>query len=286
MRKLYRCAVITGLFLALFTCFNTFVHAQVESPEEDPLPFIPISEFGTYGTAFTPSQTTLSAEEEKTFLEYVKNLSPFPRYIFGGSNDRAHAAYMMMPAPLRSKVSKIWVISPSKHSASVKGVIKLSPTVPDSLDVKWGYHVALAYKSEEGLQIYDGGIAQGKVLAAGDWFAYLKLPPLTFWTMTAGRIYLFYPTNAPNSSNKDIWGGNAYEYIGDPAAQQLIPAALARDAVGEAILKNRKCEIIKPGAKDPDALLDRLKKGTMPEGCEDMMELFKRQKQIWTDRLR
>jgi hypothetical protein len=283
MRKSYRLVVIRALFVAIF---STLVHAQVEAPEEDPLPFIPISEFGTFGAAFTPSQTTMSADEEKTFFEYVKNLPPFPRYIFGGSHDRAHAAYMMTPASLRSKVSKIWIISPSKHSASVKGVIKLSPTIPDSVDVKWGYHVALAYKNEEGLQIYDAGIAQGKVLAAGDWFAYLKMPPLTFWTMTAGRIYMFHPTNASNSSNKDIWGGNAYEYTGDPAAQQLIPAALARDAVGEAILKNRKCEMIKPEARDPDALLERLKKGTMPEGCEDLVELFKAQKQIWTDKLR
>lgn len=286
MRKAYRRVVITGLFLALFSCFNTLVHGQVESPDEDPLPFVPISEFGTYGAAFTPTQGTFTAEEEKALLEYITNLSPFPRYIFGGPHDRAHAAYVMMPASLRSKVSKIWIVSPSKHSASVKGVIKLSPTVPDSLDVKWGYHVALAYKNEEGLQIYDAGIGQGKVLAAGDWFAYLKLPPLTFWTMTAGRIYMFHPTNAPNSSNRDIWGGNAYEYTVDLAAQHLIPAALARDAVGEAILKNRKCEIIKPEAKDPDALLERLKKGTLPEGCEELLDLFKTQKQLWIDKLR
>lgn len=278
-------AIFTVLFFILLTFSGRLVLGQVESAEEEPLPFVPISEFGTYGAAFTPSQATLSAEDEKAFHDYVKGAPQFPRYIFGGSQDRAHAAYMLMPASLKNKVSKIWVISPSKHSASVKGIIKLSPNVPDSLDVKWGYHAALAYKNDDGLQVYDPAIGQGKVLAAGDWFAYLKPSPLTFWTMTAARIYMFYATNAANSSNKDIWGGNAYEYTGDAAAQQLIPTALARDAVGEAILKNRKCEIIKPEAKDADALLDRLKKGTIPEGCEDLVELFKAQKKIWTDKL-
>ena len=271
--------------LMLVACVNRSAPAQDESDADTP-PFVPIVEFGTYGAAFTPSPATLSAEEEKAFQDYAKNLAPFPRYILGGSQDRAHAAYMMMPASLRDKVSKIWVISPSKHSASVKGVIKLSPTVPDSLDVKWGYHVALAYKNADGLQIFDPGIGPGKVLLAGDWFAYLKLPPLTFWTMTAGRIYLFSPTNAPNSANKDIWGGNAFEYTGDSAAQQLIPAALARDAVGEAILKNRKCEFLKSEAKDPDAMQERLKKGNVPEGCEDLLTLFQTQKQAWIEKLK
>lgn len=271
--------------LLLSACFGMSARAQNDSDVDIP-PFIPIVEFGTYGAAFTPSQAALSPEEEKAFQDYVKRLPPFPRYILGGSHDRAHAAYVMMPASLRDKVSKIWVISPSKHSASVKGVIKLSPTVPDSLDVKWRYHTALAYKNADGLQIFDPGIGPGKVLLAGDWFAYLKLPPLTFWTMTAGRIYLFSPTNAPNSSNKDIWGGNAFEYTGDPGARHLIPEALARDAVGEAILKNRKCEYLKAEAKDPDALQERLKKGNVPDGCEDLLTLFQTQKQAWIEKLK
>jgi hypothetical protein len=285
MKSLDRRIVFTVLVLMLSACLSLSARAQDEEDADTP-PFIPIVEFGTYGSAFTPSQATLSADEEKAFHDYVKALPPFPRYLVGGPQDRAHAAYMMMPASLKDKVSKIWIISPSKHSASVKGVIKPSPTVPDSLDVKWSYHVALTYKNADGLQVYDPGMGPGKVLLAGDWFAYLKLPPLTFWTLTAGRIYIFNSTNAPNSSNKDIWGGNAHEYTGDSVTQQLIPVALARDAVGEAILKNRKCEILKPEAKDPEALLERMKKANVPEGCEELLELFKAQKQLWIDKLR
>lgn len=248
------------------------------------LPFVPIVEFGTYGGGFPPSLATLSPPEENSFQEHVKKLQ-FPSYIFSGCQDRAHAAWMLLPAALKDKVSKVWVVAPSRHSASVKGTIRLMPNIPGSLDVRWGYHVALGYKNEEGLMLFDGCIAPGKVLEGETWFAALRPDPLSFWTMTAGRIYMFYPTAAPNSVNKEIWGGNAYEYAGPPAAENRIPAALARDAVGEAILKNRECEVLKTEAKDADALLERLKKGDVPAGCEGLLDLFKKQKQVWIEKL-
>jgi hypothetical protein len=258
--------------------------AQTETTAET-LPFVPIVEFGAYGGGFPPSQATLTPQEELAFQDHVKKLQ-FPSYIFSGCRDRAHAAWLTLPAALRDKVSKVWVVAPSRHSASVKGVIRLMPNIPGSIDVRWGYHVALAYKNEEGMQVYDGGIAQGKVLEGDAWFATLRPDPLSFWTMTAGRIYMFYPTAAPNSTNKEIWGGNAHEYAGPAAAEQWIPVSLARDAVGEAILKNRECEVMKPEAKDPDALLERLKKGDVPAGCENLLDLFKGQKQAWIEKLK
>jgi Glutaminase len=257
--------------------------AQVEAAE--PPPFISILEFGEYGRGFAPSQATLTPQEEKIFHDYVTALK-FPNYLFSGCHDRAHAAWMMMPAALKDKVSKIWVVAASKHSASARGIIKLMPNIPGSVDVRWGYHVALAYKDEEGLQIYDAGIAQGKVLDAETWFAALKPDPLTFWTMTAGRIYLFYNTSAPFSTNKEIWGGNAHEYTGQSAAENWIPVALARDAVGEAILQRRECEVIKTEAKDPNTLLERLKKGDVPQGCEKLLDIYKTEKQRWIDKLK
>jgi hypothetical protein len=252
----------------------------------DELPFVPISQFGTSGTSYAPSRAVLTAEEEKEFQDYVKSAPLFPRYLFGASRDRAHAAYMTMPAALKQKVSKIWIVSPSKHSASVKGYIRLTPDVPDSVDVKWDYHVALAFSNAEGLQVYDAGIAPGKVLDGEAWFSHILPDPLSFWTLTAERIYFFHPTSAPGSTNKEIWGGSAYEYTGDPATAQTIPNSLARDAVGEAILKNRICEVMKTDAKEPDALLERLKKGEVTVGCEDLKKIFQTQRQAWIDRLR
>lgn len=278
-----RIAKVIFIVLAIFRLsFST--NAQ-EVTTAETLPFVPIVEFGSFGGGFPPSLATLSPQEEQTFQDHVKKLQ-FPGYIFGGCRDRAHAAWLSLPAALRDKVSKVWVIAPSKHSASVKGVIRLMPNIPGSLDVRWGYHVALGYKNEEGLMVYDGGIGQGKVLEGEAWFAALRPDPLSFWTMTAGRIYTFYPTAAPNSTNKEIWGGNAHEYTGLAAAENWIPASLARDAVGDAILKNRECEVWKPEAKDADVLLERLKKGDVPAGCEGLLDLFKSTKQSWIERLK
>lgn len=277
---------ITKAVLIVFALSFAVVsaRAQAETTAES-LPFVPIVEFGSYGSKFPPSQTVLTPEEEKAFQDHVKKLQ-FPTYIFGGGQDRAHAAYLTLPASLKDKVVKVWVVGASKHSASVKGVIRLVPNIPGSVGVRWGYHGALAYNNEDGLQVYDAAIAPGRVLEGGAWFAALKPDPLSFWTMTAGRIYMFSPTSAPNSTNTEIWGGNAHEYTGPPAAEHRIPIALARDAVGEAILKNRECEVWKPEAKDTEALLERLKKGDVPAGCENLLDLFKSRKQLWIEKLK
>lgn len=274
--------IIPYLFLICITAIA--VRAQTVTTAET-LPFVPILEFGSHGGGFPPSQATLAAPDEKAFQDYVKKLQ-FPGYMFGGCQERAHAAWLKLPTGLKDKVSKIWVVAPSRHSASVKGIIRLVPNIPGSIDVRWGHHAALAYNNEDGLMVYDGCIAQGRVLEGGVWFAALKPDPLSFWTMTAGRIYAFYPTSAPGSTNREIWGGNAYEYTGDPAAENRIPTMLARDAVGEAILKNRECEVLKPEAKDAEALLERLKKGDVPAGCENLVDLFKTTKEGWIDKLK
>ena len=270
----------TFLFILAATAF-----AQ-EGTSAEELPFVPIAQFGTTGSSYAPSRAVLTAEEEKECLDHVKSIPPFPRYLFSASRDRVHAAYMMLPAALKQKVSKVWIVSPSRHSASVKGFIRLTPDVPDSIDVKWDYHVALAYTNAEGLQVYDPAIAPGKVLDGEAWLSHIMPDPLSFWTLTAARIYFFHPTSAPGSTNKEIWGGNAYEYAGDPAAGQSIPNSLARDAVGEAILKNRICEVMKTDAKEPDALLERLKKGEVTAGCEDLPKIFQTQRQAWIERLK
>jgi hypothetical protein len=265
---------------------STISAAAQDGTSADELPFIPIAQFGASGSSYMPSRAVFTPEEEKEFLDYVKAMPGFPRYLFSGSRDHAHAAWLLLPAALKPKVSKVWIVSPSKHSVSVKGIIRLTPDVPDSVEVKWDYHVALAYNNAEGLQVYDAGIAPGKVLDGEAWFSHIIPDPLSFWTITAGRIYFFHPTSAPGSVNKEIWGGSAYEYAGDPASAQTIPNSLARDAAGEAILKARLCEVMKTEAKEPDALLEKLKKGDFPAGCEELQKIFQTQRQAWVDRLK
>ena len=128
-----------------------------ESPEPTPIQF-PITLFGTNGSLITPMNGALSpagglsAEKEKEketeiqFIEYAKRLERFPRYIYSGCHNRAHASYLLLPPALKAKVMKIWVIAPSAYSIGFSGNIGLKGNEPGYSAVSWGFHVALAYR--------------------------------------------------------------------------------------------------------------------------------------------
>lgn len=267
------------MFLLLL-CLAAFPHYLTAQTSGDDLPFVPIADIGESGRSFAPSQTVLTAQTEKTLQAHLKALK-FPVYIFSGGRDRTHFAYMSLPADLKAAVFKVWIVAPAKHSTVVKGFIRLAPIVPGSVDVRWSVHTALAYRSEEGMKVFDAAIAPGKILDGSVWFAALKPDHLSFWTMTDGRLYAFNEIATPGVT-RQLWNGDAMEYSGKPATEGWIASSLARDAVGEAILKDRACEVMRTDAKDAAGLLEKLQKGTVPAGCEDLLDLFKKSRASWS----
>src|ERR1041384_7247796 len=72
-----------------------------EAPDARPF-FLAISHFGANGAAIDPGDTRLSPAEEAQFAA-VAHAMAFPRYLYSGCDDRAHAAYLLLPAALRDK---------------------------------------------------------------------------------------------------------------------------------------------------------------------------------------
>lgn len=266
-------SIKTILLLLCLTAFSQHLSAQTSG---EYLPFVAIADIGENGRSFAPSQATITAQADKTLQAHLKALK-FPVYIFSGGRDRTHFSYLSLPADLKASVFKVWVIAPSKHSSVVKGSIRLAPIVPGSVDVRWSAHTALAWRGEEGMKVFDPAVAPGKVLDGAVWFAALKPDHLSFWTMTDPRLYAF----QENMANRQLLTGEAMEYAGKPAAEGWIATSLARDAVGEAILKDRACEVMRTEAKDAAGLLEKLQKSTVPSGCEDLLELFKKSRASW-----
>lgn len=267
------------MFLLLI-CLAAFTHCINAQTSSDDLPFVPVADIGENGRSFAPPQTTVTAQTEKTLQANLKALK-FPVYIFSGGRDRTHFAYISLPADLKTAVFKVWIVAPAKHSTVVKGFIRLAPIVPGSVDVRWEQHAALAYRSEEGMKVFDPAIAPGKILEGAVWFAALKPDHLSFWTMSDGRLYAFNETATPGGA-RQLWNGEAIEYTGKPATDGWIASSLARDTIGQAILKDRACEVMRTDAKDAAGLLEKLQKGTVPSGCEDLLDLFKKSKTSWS----
>ncbi|WPB82650.1 protein-glutamine glutaminase family protein [Archangium violaceum] len=251
--------------------------------------YLPIEDFGKFGRENASSAPALTQAETTQFERAVAASEQFPAYLYSGCHDRAHAAYLMLPAALRPQVKKIWVVGPSRYTAAISGTIGLRAPDAASQAVKWGYHVALAVETPSGMRLFDPALRPGATITRDEWFALMKLPRLSIWTVTKGDLYLFnYATlNMDAKNGNQVWNGNANYYELYAPKDRIIPDNLARDAVGVDALKGETCSAIRAQMTDPEALLKLLRGGaaSAPANCASSIKKFEAEKERWTARL-
>jgi hypothetical protein len=257
--------------------------------EEGGIVYLPIGEFGKIGTANATTWQIVDDAWQKNFEQAVASMERFPRYLYSGCHDRAHAAYLLLQPALRQNVSKIWVIGPSRYTAGIPGNIGLRTSDRASRAVSWGYHVALAINTRSGVRVFDPVLAPGETLTREQWFALMVPPKLAVWTITAGNVYLFnYATiNEDSRNGNQIWNGNVnlYDYL--QPEDRIMPDNLARDAVGAAAIAGTTCAAVRELATKPDALLSFLSggSGSVPVECNASIEMFQTEKARWASLL-
>lgn len=279
----------------IYLCVPDRPNKLTEKARKNPLssrslPFLSLDDFGALETSASqdPVREQLTREEETELSQLINGFN-FPDYLLSGCHDRAHAAYLMIPEKLKDKALKIWVVSPSAYTRGVKGTIGLR----DNDDINWRYHVALAFQTGKGLRIYDAGLFPNKLVKEQDWFDLAEYPHLSFKTFTPGKAYLFYDEDndvqALNDQksyvlNKDIWTGEYYEYTGASLAQNWIPNALARDAVGQRVENSESCSDLMEAKGKPGALLTKLQNQNFDRSkCREDAELFAAKLAEWKD---
>jgi hypothetical protein len=251
--------------------------------DEDTMPRqFPISLFGVRAPSIVPQEHRLTDQEEASFLEYAKTTKAFPRYLFSGCHDRAHAAFKLLPRPLKPKVMKIWLMSPGVYSAGFYGVIGVKGADEVSKAVSWGYHVALAYRDRNGsLRVLDPALRPGEVITERAWFELLKIPPLSLWTLTQPTVYQFnFTETSADAVNNKVWTG---AYFNDDGSlnPDTLPSVLARDAIGVDALGNLTCATLRSVAREPDKLQNMLG-GELPADCKASAERYAVEKARWT----
>jgi hypothetical protein len=250
---------------------------------------IPISQFGMPNehNDFTPKQIS---SQELSLLQSSVGAISFADYRQSGCHDRAHAAFLLLPEPLRAKAGKLWVVAPSRYTRGVRGTI----TAKADRDVDWGYHVALAFMTADGVKLFDPTLSPGRLLSESQWLDSFDYPALTFRVFSDPSVYLFYNEHQEvatmNSNygyipNLRIWTGNSFPYDGDARKENWIPNALARDAVGALVEDGRACEPLRRFRKQPGDLLSALQAGGLPSSCDSEARLFTTTRDRWIARL-
>ncbi|HEX9933499.1 MAG TPA: protein-glutamine glutaminase family protein [Allosphingosinicella sp.] len=244
-----------------------------------------------FGLQPVPQFAPVSDEQEQDLLTRVREFE-FPQYLYSGCDERAHAAWMLLPPELQARVHKIWIVTPAMYTYAIPGAVRSSRAEPAYRAVDWGYHVALAYQSRRGLRIIDAGLRPGESLTREQWLAEMALSPLTFWTMTEASVYRFYTLSFTGAINESVWNGNSYRYDEGTAGQtprdkNWIPDALARDAVGADAVRGTTCAAFRAIATQPQTLLDRLRAGPTGAGdpCRSSFQRFTAERQRWIERL-
>ena len=258
--------------------------AQEPTPVGIPL-YQPAKDFGAAGPWNAPKEAAMSVQEEKAFAAAVAGMESFPAYLFSGCHDRAHAAYMLLPAELRAKTMKIWAIAPGRYTAVLPGLIGLNGSGPAE-SVAWGYHVALAYRNAQGqVRVVDPVLKPGEMLSEQQWFGLMKLPRMSLWTLTGGDLYLYEASNlAPTTGYASfVWNGNRIF----PTAS-AIAANIARDAVGVDATAGTACAEINATKTDPGALFNFLSQGeaSAPAACRPSIVKFQKDLTRWETKLK
>lgn len=249
--------------------------------------YIPISQFGTFGPQNASTAGNMTADDVKKFEQAISRMPDLARYLFSGCHDRAHAAYRFLPADLKSKVSKIWVIGPSRFTAAVSGTIRLRATDLDSQQVDWGYHVALVAETPKGTMVYDPALSPGVLLSREQWFESFVSPTLSIWLVSSPLVYQFnYATlDSAARNGSQVWNGNANRYEWMSTQDQRIPQNLARDSIGVDAMKGQACAALVALKADPQGLGDLLDAPTSNPGCAASIQKYRQLTREWQARL-
>lgn len=294
--------------------FFLLTFATCGQAQTRPVPYLPIESFGIYNAAFenepeflkndalhnqtrVPKQQPVSQAIDDQIHHALTLLPVFPRYLYSGCDDRAHATWMLLPKNVQSQVMKIWVVTPAKYTETIPGFIH-STRSNDPLyrAVNWGFHVALAYYAlgaasagndrNAQLRVLDEALRPGEIITADDWFHEMETSPLTFWTLTTGDVYQFNPVpEGPHEGaiNPPEWNGLHYGYENTALKNNWIPAALARDAVGLQAMSQTACLALNKMATNSGDLLTALQ-GTgspLPVDCQPQVALFHSEQARW-----
>lgn len=275
-----------GIFcvLAAVATFQSFGAAAQSAAE--PL-YVPIAEFGTFGADNASSAAMMTPEEAARFETAIADMQDFAHYLYSGCHDRAHAAYLLLPADLKAKVSKIWVIGSSRYTAALSGTIRLRADDPDSQAVDWGYHVALSAETAAGTRIFDPALHPGATLSREQWFAKFIAPRLSIWLVSSPAVYQFnYATLDGSARNgTQVWNGNANRYEWLDTKMKRLPENLARDAIGVDALAGKTCKPIIAVKTDPQKLSDFLAAGDGGSECASSVKKYAGLVAEWKRRL-
>jgi len=274
-----------GWALAVILALWSF---DVAAQSSNDLQYIPIGEFGAFGAGNASIAPMMSQEDAVHFEQVVASMPEFSHYLYSGCHDRAHAAYLLLPADLRSKVSKIWVVGPTSYTASISGTIRLRADDPDSRAVDWGYHVALMAETAHGTRIFDPALHPGATLSREQWFEKFVAPRLSIWLISDPAVYQFnYATlDAKARNGTQVWNGNANRYEWLDAKLQRLPENLARDAIGVDAIDGEACKSIIALKTDPQKLSDFLDAGNGSVECDSSFKKYRRLSQEWKVRLK
>lgn len=245
---------------------------------------LPVEDFGATGGLNAQAAMEMSAEEVTAFERAVAGMPRFPAYFYSGCHDRAHAAYLLIPVNLRSKVRKIWVVGPARFTAAIAGTIGLRRADAAASAVSWGYHVALAIDTGNGMRVYDPALHPEGTISRQQWFDMMTIPRFAFWTVTSGSVYLFNYANlsAPALNGSEVWNGNAnfYQFLSE--SDRIMPDNLARDAVGVQASAGNTCPELIALATNPQGLLTFLRSGSAaPAACQTSVTLFNGERERW-----
>lgn len=242
-------------------------------------------------TAFRPPQLTpqpfrMSRATQRSVAEAVRALPRFPDYLYSGCHDRAHAAYMLLPDSLVAYATKVWLFSPERLTFVVPGTISLRENRDrrSTEGVRWGYHVALSFLDAKGnVLVFDPALAPGRLIAHRDWLALMRIPEHSIWTRWQAPRYLFFSTDSTMASPGRVFNGGTFGYTPSDSARikHFIPRALARDAVGEALLRDGGCDALRSIATKPGLLQSELEKDGLPAECAAQKELYTREVERW-----
>lgn len=260
---------------------------QCGSAEARAAQYFDIALFGA-GRDVVATQSPLAPGELDELGKLIPSLTRnFAGYLPSGCHNRAHALFLLLPERFRIKAMKIWLMSPGVYTPGFFGLIDLDAAKWPQPDVNWGFHVALAFRRDDGeLVIADAGLRPDHLLSEAEWFAQMEVPPLSIWTLTTGDVAQFTawnvdPDNKLKPVNRFVWAGRFLrEQPGKGVDLELLAKELARDWLGADVLAGETCSALAEIASGPTGAADlqAALEGPVKPGCEAEFLKFEEQR--------